>query len=58
MPETSGSNSLRGEFNRWAESGRGETMEQDHLPITLPVLEKMRLARADNVQDIGCGAGW
>ena len=58
MPETSGSNSLRGEFNRWAESGRGETMEQDHLPITLPVLEKMRLARADNVLDIGCGAGW
>ena len=49
---------LREEFNRWAEAGRGEGMEQDHLPITLPVLEKMQLATADNVLDVGCGAGW
>jgi SAM-dependent methyltransferase len=49
---------LREEFNRWAEAGRGEGMEQDHLPITLPVLDKMRLTRADNVLDVGCGAGW
>jgi len=33
-------------------------MEEDHLPITLPVLERMRLALADNVLDVGCGAGW
>src|SRR5438445_7428374 len=33
-------------------------MEQEHLPITLPVLEKMQLAPADNVLDVGCGAGW
>jgi arsenite methyltransferase len=50
--------SLREEFNRWAESGRGDGMEQDHLPITLPVLEKMQLATADNVLDVGCGSGW
>ena len=49
---------LREEFNRWAEAGRGEGMEQDHLPITLPVLEKMHLAPADNVLDLGCGGGW
>jgi arsenite methyltransferase len=49
---------LREEFNRWAEAGRGEGMEQDHLPITLPVLTKMRLAPKDNVLDVGCGAGW
>jgi len=49
---------LREEFNRWAEAGRGEGMEQEHLPITLPVLEKMQLAPADNVLDVGCGAGW
>lgn len=49
---------LREEFNRWAEAGRGEGMEQDHLPITLPVLEKMCLAPTDNVLDVGCGAGW
>jgi len=58
MPPTDPSISLREEFNRWAEAGRGEGMEQDHLPITLPVLEKMRLAGTDNVLDIGCGAGW
>jgi len=49
---------LREEFDRWAEAGRGDGMEQDHLPITLPVLEKMRLAATDNVLDVGCGAGW
>jgi arsenite methyltransferase len=55
-PETD--HALREEFNRWADAGRGEGMEQDHLPITLPVLEKMTLAATDNVLDIGCGAGW
>lgn len=49
---------LREEFNRWAEAGRGDGMEQDHLPITLPVLAKMRLAPHDNVLDVGCGSGW
>jgi hypothetical protein len=32
-------------------------MERDHLPITLPVIEKMRLAAIDNVLDVGCGSG-
>jgi SAM-dependent methyltransferase len=54
----SNAETLREEFNRWAEAGRGDDMEQDHLPITLPVLEKMRLAPTDNVLDLGCGAGW
>lgn len=57
MTESKGQN-LREEFNRWAEAGRGEGMEQDHLPITLPVLEKMRLGATDNVLDVGCGSGW
>src|SRR2546422_9458837 len=57
MPSDS-RDSLREELNRWAEAGRGEGMELDHLPITLPVLEKMRLAPTDNVLDVGCGAGW
>ena len=52
------SESLRQEFNRWAEAGRGDGMEQDHLPITLPVLAKMQLAPHDNVLDVGCGSGW
>ena len=49
---------LREEFNRWAEAGRGEGMEEDHLPITLPVLDLMNLAPDDNILDVGCGAGW
>ena len=49
---------LRDEFNKWAVAGRGDGMEQDHLPITLPVLERMRLAPSDNVLDVGCGSGW
>ena len=52
------SEDLRQEFNRWAEAGRGEGMERDHLPIVLPVLEKMRVGTADNVLDVGCGSGW
>jgi ubiquinone/menaquinone biosynthesis C-methylase UbiE len=49
---------LREEFNRWAEAGRGEGMEEDHLPIVLPVLDQMDLARDENVLDVGSGAGW
>jgi len=49
---------LREEFNKWAESGRGDGMEQDHLPITLPVLEKLRIAGSENILEVGCGAGW
>lgn len=58
MAELDQNNRLREEFNRWAEAGRGEGMEPDHLPITLPMLEKMGLAAADNVLDVGCGSGW
>lgn len=49
---------LRDEFNRWAEDGRGEGMEEDHLPITLPVLERMGIEPTHNILDIGCGVGW
>ncbi len=58
MLEPNHSDNLREEFNRWAEAGRGEGMEQEHLPIALPVLEKMQLAATDNVLDVGCGSGW
>lgn len=58
MNEVAAAERLREEFNRWADAGRGEGMEQDHLPITLPVLEKMRLAPTDSVLEVGCGAGW
>ncbi len=58
MSQTTHNDQLRQEFNRWAEAGRGEGMAEDHLPITLPVLDRMRLSPADSVLDVGCGAGW
>jgi ubiquinone/menaquinone biosynthesis C-methylase UbiE len=57
-PESNLNEKLREEFNRWAEAGRGEEMEESHLPITLPVLDLIQLAPDDNVLDVGCGAGW
>ena len=58
MPEPEREAVLRREFNRWAEAGRGEGMEQDHWPITQPVLALMEIAADDNILDLGCGAGW
>jgi SAM-dependent methyltransferase len=49
---------LRQEFNRWAEAGRGEGMERDHLPIVEPMLEMMRLRPDETILDAGCGTGW
>ena len=49
---------LREEFNRWAQAGRGEEMEENHLPIVLPMLDLMGLRSTDRVLDVGCGSGW
>ena len=49
---------LREEFNRWAALGRGEEMEENHLPIVIPMLEMMDLRSYDHVLDVGCGSGW
>jgi len=58
VPETTQNEQLREEFNRWAEAGRGEGMENDHLPIALPMLAKMGLRADENILDVGCGGGW
>src|ERR1700688_2101326 len=58
MPEPAQNHALREEFHRWADAGRGEGMEHDHLPIVLPVLDRLGLAPTDNILDVGCGAGW
>jgi SAM-dependent methyltransferase len=49
---------LREEFNRWAEAGRGEHMEHDHVPIVRPMLACMNLQPDDRLLDVGCGTGW
>ena len=58
MSDQSAAENLRVEFNKWAEAGKGEGMERDHLPIVLPMLEEMQLQPEENVLDIGCGSGW
>ena len=58
MPDRTGKEVLREEFNRWAEAGRGEEMEESHLPIVEPTLALMDLQSADRVLDVGCGSGW
>ena len=52
------SEQLREEFNRWADAGKGESMEHDHWPITRPALEQMGITSTANILDVGCGAGW
>jgi ubiquinone/menaquinone biosynthesis C-methylase UbiE len=49
---------LQNEFNRWAEEGRGEQMEQHHLYITEQTVRLMDLRPGERVLDLGCGAGW
>jgi SAM-dependent methyltransferase len=49
---------LREEFNRWAEAGRGDAMEEQHLPIVEPMLALIKFNPHDKVLDVGCGTGW
>ena len=58
MPTPNHQEQLRQEFNRWAEAGRGEGMEHDHLPVVLPMLALMDLEPDEIILDAGCGTGW
>ena len=49
---------LQQEFNRWAEAGEGEKMENHHLDITEKTLRLMNLRPGERVLDLGCGSGW
>jgi ubiquinone/menaquinone biosynthesis C-methylase UbiE len=49
---------LKQEFNRWAEAGEGEKMENHHLDITQKTIRLMNLRPTDRVLDLGCGSGW
>lgn len=58
MPEIAQNENLREEFNRWAEAGKGESMETEHRPIVEPTLALMKIASHDDMLDVGCGGGW
>jgi len=58
MPEIAQNENLREEFNRWAEAGKGESMESEHRPIVEPTLAMMKIGPRDEVLDVGCGGGW
>jgi SAM-dependent methyltransferase len=58
LPDRTPELQLREEFNRWAEAGRGEEMEESHIPIVVPMLKQMEWEPADRVLDVGCGSGW
>jgi len=58
MADPSLEHHLREEFNRWAEAGRGDDMEQSHLPIVEPMLALIEFRPQDKVLDVGCGTGW
>ena len=58
IPKRARERQLQEEFNRWAEAGRGEAMEEHHLPIVAPTLALMDWQPSDRVLDLGCGSGW
>ncbi|MFZ0333943.1 MAG: class I SAM-dependent methyltransferase [Candidatus Acidiferrales bacterium] len=58
MPQTPANETLRKEFNTWADAGKGESMEHEHRPIVEPMLAMMQFAPGETILDVGSGGGW
>ncbi|HKF52269.1 MAG TPA: methyltransferase domain-containing protein [Candidatus Acidoferrales bacterium] len=58
MSQTAANETLRKEFNTWADAGKGESMEQEHRPIVDPMLAMMQFSPTESILDVGCGGGW
>jgi len=48
---------IRGEFNRWAESGQRRGLEKRNWETTRQLIDLMNVEEYDNVMDLGCGVG-
>lgn len=49
---------LRTEFNEWARTGKGESMERGHRPVGEQAIARMHVEPNSRVLDVGCGSGW
>lgn len=58
MSQTAANETLRKEFNTWADAGKGESMEHEHRPIVEPMLAMMMFSPNETILDVGCGGGW
>ena len=58
MADATANETLRKEFNTWADVGKGESMEHEHRPIVEPMLAMMQFAPGEAILDVGCGGGW
>ena len=58
MSQTAVNETLRKEFNTWADAGKGESMEHEHRPIVEPMLAMMHFAPDEAILDVGSGGGW
>jgi ubiquinone/menaquinone biosynthesis C-methylase UbiE len=45
-------------FDQWAESGRGDRMEEGHGDVVAQVVEQLDIRPGFQILDLGCGTGW
>ena len=45
-------------FDTWAQSGRGDRMEEGHGDVVAQVIEQLDIRPGFEILDLGCGTGW